>query len=1190
MKILKITFAFFVVSFLSSTNTNAATLYWMGGEGNWNDPAHWSTNPISPRVSAGTAPVSTDDVVVDSISGAGTYTIHINSTARCKNINVFLLGGDNIVVDNSNGTADSLIVSGSMKLLSTDDLFQWNYNGIVVFNSPTPNTTVNTYGQVFGTTIFNGTGLWNVNSNFSLGFNQNLLIKQGVANFFGFIENLPGYADLRIEGGTMNVNGYLTTVTFDSILVKGNGTFYVNTISYATCTNLYIGENGKMFINSTKTGLDNTYVQVNSNLVLEGGSLNLAGKNLFLKQQPEIHILAGTISSDASTIYCNKFFIEGSGIKNLSFNNGTRIDVNTAWITSGSSNVNLSGNYDIRTVDPSLTNVNFGFQGGGYVYSNLIIPPLWTCTITGACSFNDIEMESISGQNSSLILADNNIGVNSIRSASADGLGINYISSTGKTINDLNGGKNCMRNFNINGTHASGANFFIYNSTVTSGNNWSIAAGSFPSTNGILPNYEPICPGTAITVSPNITSITGPSLTYQWSANSLIISTQLTAISYTPAATTTFFLKTEDTSTGCFTTDSFLVNIMGPQTIPNAGPDAVICSGNNIVLIGKSVPAWLRYVWTPSNSLTGGSPSPGEFNEGDGEVQVTASPTTTTTYTLQTEFYDMATSSYCSGYDYITVTVDNFSITAVSPAAPAICIGDSITLVASGALIYNWETFPGAIPLNNDSMHVKPMITTTFTVNGCTSSRAVTVTVNPLPTVNAGSDASVCQGLSYTLSASGASVYEWMPATGLSGSTGANPSVLPASTTKYFVRGVDVNNCINKDSIMIFVNPLPANIEAGMNASVCLGASAALTASGGVNYTWSPAAGLSATDISNPVASPVVKTVYYVTGYDANKCSDKDSVTVYIKPGSISGTVSYSGGTLNGNAYAKLYKYAIFSEMLMLDSTGIDANGMYVFNNLAYTDSFIVYAQGDTLSYPNTAGTYYDNTFDWNNADKLFATCPATSANISLVEMSTETGSNTVSGKIVEGEGFGKTEAAGDGIEGVQVGLKKKPGGQLSGIAMTDSNGDYEIGNVPDGTYEMYINIPGLPMIDNYTITLSSGNPEETRMDFEVDSNKIETTILTSVKKIAGENSVIRIFPNPAKDVLYISVESSSPDNLTIEFVDVVGKKIKSSYNNQVVRGVSFFQLNTSDLPGGIYWINLQTEDRATTKKLCIIR
>ncbi|MBK7148978.1 MAG: hypothetical protein IPH78_09180 [Bacteroidetes bacterium] len=54
-------------------------------------------------------------------------------------------------------------------------------------------------------------------------------------------------------------------------------------------------------------------------------------------------------------------------------------------------------------------------------------------------------------------------------------------------------------------------------------------------------------------------------------------------------------------------------------------------------------------------------------------------------------------------------------------------------------------------------------------------------------------------------------------------------------------------------------------VDAGPNALICLGDSAQLSATGGLIYTWTSAAGLSNTGIANPKASPTTTTTYTVS-------------------------------------------------------------------------------------------------------------------------------------------------------------------------------------------------------------------------------------------------------------------------------------------------------------------------------------
>ena len=70
--------------------------------------------------------------------------------------------------------------------------------------------------------------------------------------------------------------------------------------------------------------------------------------------------------------------------------------------------------------------------------------------------------------------------------------------------------------------------------------------------------------------------------------------------------------------------------------------------------------------------------------------------------------------------------------------------------------------------------------------------------------------------------------------------------------------------------------------NAGSDVAICKGASTTLAGSGGGTYSWSPAYGLSATNIANPVANPGVTTTYTLTV--TGGCTNTDKVTVTVNP------------------------------------------------------------------------------------------------------------------------------------------------------------------------------------------------------------------------------------------------------------------------------------------------------------------
>ena len=108
-----------------------------------------------------------------------------------------------------------------------------------------------------------------------------------------------------------------------------------------------------------------------------------------------------------------------------------------------------------------------------------------------------------------------------------------------------------------------------------------------------------------------------------------------------------------------------------------------------------------------------------------------------------------------------------------------------------------------------------------------------------------------------------------------------SPTATPTVTTSYILTVTNGFNCVDKDTVLVTVNPLPP-VDAGTNQIICNGASIQLNGTGALNYSWSPAATLNNGLISNPVATPTANTTYTVTGTDANGCVKTDAVTIIL--------------------------------------------------------------------------------------------------------------------------------------------------------------------------------------------------------------------------------------------------------------------------------------------------------------------
>lgn len=246
---------------------------------------------------------------------------------------------------------------------------------------------------------------------------------------------------------------------------------------------------------------------------------------------------------------------------------------------------------------------------------------------------------------------------------------------------------------------------------------------------------------------------------------------------------------------------------------------------------------------------------------------------------------DITFSTFCTNTAQVTVTVNPLPI-ADAGADQAICRGDVTQLEGSGGVSYQWVPPVGLTDPFDANTDASPNQTTTYTLIvqdniGCEGTDQMTLTVNPLPAANAGPDQEICIGESVVLQGSGGVNYVWSPSTYLDDPNAQLPISTAESTTTYSVTVTDNNNCVDSDTMTVTVNPLPI-IDAGLDSMICANSTIVLHATGGDSYVWSPLVGLSDPQSADPSASPLLPTVYYVTGTDANGCMNSDSISITI--------------------------------------------------------------------------------------------------------------------------------------------------------------------------------------------------------------------------------------------------------------------------------------------------------------------
>lgn len=292
------------------------------------------------------------------------------------------------------------------------------------------------------------------------------------------------------------------------------------------------------------------------------------------------------------------------------------------------------------------------------------------------------------------------------------------------------------------------------------------------------PTVTAISSSSAICIGQTATITAAGASTYTWNTGA-----NGTDVAVTPTANVSYTVIGTDIN-GCENTsiESVMVNQLPIVTATSNPASGIVCAGQTITLSGSGANS---YLWT------------GGITDG-----IAFTPTTSSTYTVTGTDINA-----CQNKSVISITVNSLPvITPTSvPVSAKVCKGEMVTLLSFGAITYTWSG--GVI----GGVGFTPSVTSTYSVtgtgsNGCNNTALITITVNPLPNVNATSSSSlICAGQSVTLTANGASSYTWSI-----GQSGTSVVDFPGSITTYSVIGTATNGCTNSALIT-------------QNVSVCLG-------------------------------------------------------------------------------------------------------------------------------------------------------------------------------------------------------------------------------------------------------------------------------------------------------------------------------------------------------------------------------
>ncbi len=197
-----------------------------------------------------------------------------------------------------------------------------------------------------------------------------------------------------------------------------------------------------------------------------------------------------------------------------------------------------------------------------------------------------------------------------------------------------------------------------------------------------------------------------------------------------------------------------------------------------------------------------------------------------------------------------------------------ICSGTATNLTATGGVSYVWSNGSTTATIFTSSPGTYTV--TVIGSNGCTATSTSTIVIAGLPNLQINGPATICQGASSTLTATGGATYIWS-----TGQTTASITITPGATINYCVTASNAFGCTA--TTCRTVSPAPTPSIAALSNSLCAGASTNISANGASSYVWS-------TGATSPTitVTPLSTTTYTVTATASNGCTAAVSTVVTV--------------------------------------------------------------------------------------------------------------------------------------------------------------------------------------------------------------------------------------------------------------------------------------------------------------------
>ncbi|MBI5476211.1 MAG: T9SS type A sorting domain-containing protein [Ignavibacteriales bacterium] len=123
-----------------------------------------------------------------------------------------------------------------------------------------------------------------------------------------------------------------------------------------------------------------------------------------------------------------------------------------------------------------------------------------------------------------------------------------------------------------------------------------------------------------------------------------------------------------------------------------------------------------------------------------------------------------------------------------------------------------------------------------------------------------------------------------------------------------------------------------------------------------------------------------------------------------------------------------------------------------------------------------------------------------------------------------------------------------------------------------------------------YNITISLNDPHHGGLSIPIELTVATTTGINEENALPNDFKLLQNYPNPFNPSTTISFSLPKDQNVSLIVYDLLGKQVQTLVNKFLPLGNYSVKFDAADLPSGIYFYRIQTEQFTQVKKMILTK